>query len=97
VERRLDLLADLLEGARLDGRFSQAFIRPRSSLFGRTLAAAVRLTTRTGISSTVSYEVKRRPHALHSRRRLVTAPSGLAESTTRSSAAAQYGHLTAEA
>src|SRR6266508_4627483 len=77
------------------GRFSQAFTRPARSFFRSKFSRRPSfLTTMYGISSIVSYEVKRRLQDSHSLRRRITSPSRLSrESTTRSSTAPQKGHF----
>src|SRR5882724_1693380 len=77
------------------GRFSQARSRPAMTLLrSKASRRPSFLITMYGISSMRSYDVKRRSHFKHSRRRRITSPSRLSrESTTLSSRCKQNGHF----
>src|SRR5437588_11070009 len=77
------------------GRFSQARNSPAMSLLrSKASRRPSFLITMYGISSMRSYEVKRRSHFRHSRRRRIASPSlDSRESTTLSSIKPQNGHF----
>src|SRR5437016_10754847 len=77
------------------GRFSQARNNPAITLLRSKVSRRPSfLITMYGISSIRSYEVKRRSHFKHSRRRRIASPSrDSRESTTLSSRKPQNGHF----
>src|SRR5437588_12950183 len=77
------------------GRFSQARNSPAMTLLrSKASRRPSFLITMYGISSIRSYEVKRRSHFRHSRRRRIASPSrDSRESTTLSSRKPQNGHF----
>src|SRR5438105_3963082 len=88
----LTILSSLADGT---GRFSHARNKPAITLLRSNVSRRPSfLITMYGISSMRSYDVKRRSHFRHSRRRRMASPSrDSRESTTLSSRKPQKGHF----